>query len=71
MFTWDDIVIVTEAAPMHLRPGSRAWIVGISREDQRSGSFREQFPTGAVYTIEFEDGSDAQAHESVLRRAPD
>lgn len=71
MFTWDDIVIVTEAAPKHLRPGSRAWIVGVSGEDQRSGSYREQFPTGTVYTIEFEDGSDAQAHESVLRRAPD
>jgi hypothetical protein len=71
MFTWDDIVIVSEAAPKHLRPGSKAWIVGISTEDERSGSYREEFPTGNVYTIEFEDGSDAQAHESVLTLADD
>lgn len=65
-FTWNDIVETVEHAPAHLRPGSRAWVVGISAPHQRSGSFLAEHPTRYVYTIEFEDGSSADAAEAML-----
>jgi hypothetical protein len=67
-FTWNDIVETVEEAPQPLRPGSRAWIVGISAPHDRSGSFLAEHPTGYVYTIEFEDGSSVSAPETLLRR---
>lgn len=66
-FTWDDLVETIEEAPTRLRPGSRAWVVGISAPHQRSGSFLAEHPTGFVYTIEFEDGSSIDAEEAMLR----
>ncbi|MNK13978.1 hypothetical protein D3C87_320720 [compost metagenome] len=66
-FTWNDIVETIEEAPTRLRPGSRAWVVGISAPHQRSGSFLTEHPTGFVYTIEFEDGSSVDAEEAMLR----
>jgi hypothetical protein len=66
-FTWNDIVETAEEAPSSLRPGSRAWIVGISAPHERSGSFLEEHPEGYVYTIEFEDGSSVSAPEAQLR----
>ena len=66
-FTWNDIVETLEEAPSPLRPGSRAWIVGISAPYERSGSFLAEHPVGYVYTIEFEDGSSVSAPEAQLR----
>jgi len=66
-FTWNDVVKVVEEAPSPLRPGSRAWIVGISAPHQRFGSFLAEHPVGYVYTIEFEDGSSVSAPEALLR----
>jgi hypothetical protein len=66
-FTWNDIVETLEEAPSPLRPGSRAWIVGISAPHERSGSFLAEHPVGYVYTIEFEDGSSVSAPEAQLR----
>ena len=66
-FTWNDIVETIEEAPTRLRPGSRAWVVGISAPHERSGSFLADHPTGYVYTIEFEDGSSVDAGEAMLR----
>jgi len=66
MFTWNNIVITRDDAPPQVRPGSRAWIVGMSEASERSGDYLREFPSGRVYTIEFEDGSDAQALESWL-----
>jgi hypothetical protein len=63
-FTYNDIVEVLDSAPAALRPGSRAWIVGVSEE--RRGTYFDQFPPGVVYTIEFEDGSSIDVHESSL-----
>lgn len=66
-FTWNDIVEAVEDADPLLRPGSRAWIVGISAQHERSGLFLQEHPTGFVYTIEFEDGSSVSAPEAELR----
>ena len=66
-FTWNDIVEAVEDADPLLRPGSRSWIVGISAQHERSGSFLQEHPTGFVYTIEFEDGSSVSAPEDKLR----
>jgi hypothetical protein len=55
-FTWGDSVRIAEAAPASVRPGSAAEVVGVT----------EHHPSGIVYTVEFEDGSDAEVHEDHL-----
>lgn len=65
-FDYNDIVRVCSDAQQDLRPGERAWIVGVTTEDKRIGSHYEQFAPGAVYTIEFEDGDSIDIHESNL-----
>jgi len=65
-FTWGDSVQIAEGAPANVRPGSPAAVVGISEQHQRRGSHLQEFPTGVVYTVEFEDGSDAEVHEDHL-----
>ena len=65
-YTWDDIVIAKPGAAEELRPGQRAWVVGMSSQEKRKGSYLEKFPEGWVYTIEFEDGSSTEAAESDL-----
>jgi hypothetical protein len=55
-FTWGDSVRIAEAAPANVRPGSAAAVVGVS----------EHHPSEVVYTVEFEDGSDAEVHEDHL-----
>ena len=65
-FTWGDSVRIAEAAPANARPGSRASVVGISEQHERHGSHLQRFPSGVVYTVEFEDGSDAEVHEDHL-----
>jgi len=63
-FTYDDIVKVSESAPAKLRPGQKAWIVGVFEE--RPGKYFNIFPEGVVYSIEFEDGTSIEVHESLL-----
>jgi hypothetical protein len=63
-FTWGDSVRILENAPGDLRPGSVAAVVGV--EEDRQGSYYEKFPEGVVYTVEFEDGSSVDVHESYL-----
>jgi len=62
-FTWGDSVLIAEDAPANARPGSPAGIVGISEKHNRHGSYLQDFPDGVVYTVEFEDGEDAEVHE--------
>lgn len=68
-FTWNDIVEAVDGSPDRLRPGSRAWVVGISAQNQRSGPYLAEYPAGYVYDIEFEDGSSVTAPEARLRLA--
>jgi hypothetical protein len=65
-FTCGDSVEIAEHAPANLRPGSAAALVGISEQNERQGSYLQEFSSGVVYTVEFGDGSDAQVHEDHL-----
>ena len=64
--TWGDAVKVRDGAAAELRPGSIVAVVGVHEGPNRFGSDFKSFPDGAVYTIEFEDGSSTEAHESDL-----
>lgn len=65
-FDYDNIVCVQPSAAAEIRPGERAWIVGIF-EKRPEGGFFDKFPPGVVYSIEFEDGSSTEAHEDDLQ----
>lgn len=66
-FTWNDLVVVAEDAPTSQRPGAIASIVGISRQYERSGTYLHEFPTGNVYTVEFDDGAAVDVTQGMLR----
>lgn len=63
-FNYDDIVKVSENAPQELRPGSKAWVIGIFEE--RKEKYFDIFPEGIVYSVEYEDGVAVDIHESYL-----
>lgn len=65
-FFYDDVVKVVDSASAELRPGCKAWVVGIFETQDRQGNYFNKFPEGVVYTIEFEDGSSTEVHESNL-----
>ncbi len=52
------------SATPEMRPGEKAWIVGVF--ESQPGKYFEKFPEGVVYTIEFEDGTSTEAHETDL-----
>jgi len=62
-FDYNDIVKVRSQADPKLRR-DRACIVGIFTD--RPGPYFEKFPTGIVYTVEFEDGTSDEIHEDDL-----
>ena len=64
LFTYNDTVRIKAAAPT--RPGALASVVGINLEQERGGEYLAKFPHGVVYTVEFEDGSDADVPEGLL-----
>lgn len=64
IFNYDDVVKVRQGTSVDLRPGSKAWVVGVFQT--RPGPFFDKFPPGTVYTIEFEDGSSLEVHENDL-----
>jgi len=64
LFNYDDVVKVRRDASSELRPGAKAWIVGVF--ETRPGKFFDKFPEGIVYSIEFEDGSSIEIHEADL-----
>jgi hypothetical protein len=70
-YTWNDLVKAVSGAPEKWRPGAFASVVGISEESERRGSYREEFPHGVVYTIEFADGSSVDVEEASLEAVPD
>lgn len=66
-FDCDDVVRVNPAANPELRPGAKAWVVGVVPEDKRVGSYFEQFQPGVIYTVEYEDGTSHDVHETDLQ----
>lgn len=66
MFTYGETVLVkTDAAP-ELRPGHLASVVGITTERERSGCHFDQFLSGTIYLVEFDDGKAIDVHENQL-----
>ncbi|MGN4074810.1 hypothetical protein [Burkholderia gladioli] len=65
-FDYSNIVRAIASADPKYRPGARAWIVGVYEND--SSPWLKRFPPGAVYSIEYEDGSSVEIHESLLER---
>jgi hypothetical protein len=65
-FTYNDVVRVLPSARAEARPGAKAWVVGVFAES-RPGEYFSRFPDGIVYSIEFEDGSSLEVHESELQ----
>ena len=63
-FTYNDIVKISKYASKKSRPGEKAWIIGVFEE--RPGKYFDSFPEGTVYSIEFEDGTSIEIHESHL-----
>lgn len=68
-FDYADVVRIVPTAPTDLRPGVRAWIVGVFED--RPGTYFDRFPPGVVYTIEYEDGASTEVHESMLEKWTD
>jgi hypothetical protein len=66
-FNYDEIIRIKKAAPISLRPGQRAWVVGVFLpQDQGGRPYYDQFPAGTVYTVEFENGDAIDIHEDFL-----
>jgi hypothetical protein len=66
MFTFDDIVRIKADAPPEMRPGERAWVIGITPHQERRGSHFDLFPAGTVYLVEIEGGDAFEIHESMI-----
>lgn len=66
MFTYDAIVRIRADSPADMHPGAKAWVIGITTEQEKRGKHFEQFPAGTVYLVEFEGGDAITIHESML-----
>jgi hypothetical protein len=64
-FTFDDTVQVKKDAAIPLRR-AKASITMIFLPQDREGSYFDQFPSGVVYSIEYEDGESIDVHEDFL-----
>lgn len=65
-FNYDDVVRVSLSAPNEFRPGSKAWVIGITLNQDRHGIHFNQFTKGVIYLIEYENGEAIDIHESYL-----
>lgn len=65
-FTYDDMVKTSDGVGPELRPGKKAWVIGVF--ETRPGKYFDKFPEGVVYSIEFEDGTSVDVHESELEK---
>lgn len=67
-FTYDDMVVLTDPPSGNARRGARASVIAVFPDRaSRPGPAFSHFPDGAVYTVEFEDGSTAEVHELWLQ----
>lgn len=67
-FDYNDVVRAIASADQRYRPGDRAWIVGVFENDP--SPWLRRFPPGVVYSIEYEDGSSLEIHETLLELDP-
>jgi hypothetical protein len=70
-FTWGETAIVSDDAPVSLRPGSTCSVVGFTRVDGSAATARYPYPAGTVMClVEYADGTDAEVPEFLLKRPP-
>jgi hypothetical protein len=67
-FTYDDIVSAKENMRSELRPGDKAWVVGVV--DNLNGKEFRILPKDIYYVIEFEDGNSEQCVEAEIQIHP-
>jgi hypothetical protein len=65
-FTYDDIVIAARGARPEVRPGERAWVVGVIDDRATANLYYHLLPVEVLYMIQFEDGTQVRASESEL-----
>ena len=69
-YAYDEIVIVREGIASGVPSGTKGWVIAVFADTaSRPGTAFDHFPDGAVYTLELEDGSTAELHESWLEPA--
>ena len=51
---------------MEMCPGARAWVIGVTAEHEKRRDHLEQFPTGTIYLVEFENEDAVDIHEDML-----
>jgi hypothetical protein len=65
-FTFNDIVQVRTDAPSDVRPGQKASVFMVWLPQDRTAPYYDRFPSGVVYSIEFEGGHAVDVHEDWL-----
>jgi len=68
-FDWGELVVVSADAPSEYRPGSKAWVVGMSANNESLGRGRLA-SLSSVYMVEFEDGSSLEVPGTLLQPLP-
>ena len=63
-FTYNDIVRISDQAPDSFRRGAKAWVIAVIIDRKRIPV--AWLPPGTIYTVEYEDGTVVEAHESYL-----
>ena len=63
-YNYNDTVYVRDDSGNVDDRGRKAWIVSIF--ESRPGPYFDKFAEGVVYSVEFEDGSSNEIHESDL-----
>lgn len=63
-YSYNDTVRVRHDSGSVDNRGRTAWIVGIF--EHRPGPYFDKFPDGVVYSVEFDDGSSTEFHETDL-----
>lgn len=68
-FTWNDLVVVKNNAPLVYRPGQIAVVCGMEQVKSANLALELKIKTGNwVYTIEFGDGSSIDIPEIYLEK---
>ncbi len=63
-FDYNDIVRIADSAPAALRPGSRAWVVGITEEPREGSHFAQFHPEQCISSNSGKRALDI--HEAML-----
>jgi hypothetical protein len=65
-FTFNDTVRIKRDAPNPLRQGQTAAVTMVFLPQDRVGSYFDLFPSGVLYSVEYEYGQSVDVHEDFL-----